>query len=116
MDKVVWKELTSEQQNALVAEKVMGVSVVTFPNGAHATTDDGVTISGIPKPYTTDMNAAWDVVERMASPEDDAFDYNPLCFTNWWDSTSLWGAKRNEAARMICIVALRACGVDVEYA
>ncbi|WP_206922906.1 BC1872 family protein [Alicyclobacillus suci] len=64
-----WATMTQRQRDALVAEQVMGYQVVSY-DGLLVSWDggddiwSGVNRGGVPS-YTTDISAAWEVVEQL---------------------------------------------------
>ena len=122
---VKWAELSARERDALVAREVLGYTDY-WPEGA------AMNMERVPY-YTTDIAAAWEVVEKMrergllvevgnraqsvgvgkgwyafaVSPDYEACDE---CGAPYDPDYSV-GATAPEA---ICIAALRACGVEVE--
>lgn len=84
-DPINWRELTLEQRDALVHEKVMGRSPNTL----------------IPA-YTTHTGATWLVINRVND--------NNLARENL---EKLVGPGQIPNLEQICIAALRACGVEI---
>jgi len=155
-DAVQWNELLPRERDALVAEKVMEYETVDgltlyrwvrdhpTPNfsgrtGKHAMVDPdewyrlfsapiGLTAAkwtDLPK-YTTDIAAAWEVVEKM--PKSAVVELR-----NMHEGVRTWHAEvwllpspfasaygdgfvgnADTAPEAICIAALRACGVEME--
>lgn len=132
-----WSEMTPEQRNRLVHEKVMGIdpaipcsgTFVTNPHDGHETLycpkcDAGIFFGDskthkqpLVPAYTTDMNAAWLAVERITQPPTKPLEINApkAIFAHWWaHGVDLWAMKGGEAAEAICITALRVHGVSIE--
>lgn len=69
-----------------------------------------------PVPYSTEIGAAWLVVERVTRiPESDeeAARAANTRFALWFERTSLWAMTAREAAHAICMGALEAVGVSL---
>lgn len=114
--------------DALVHEKVMGIptSIVTDPEelafrsepepeGSGEVDSDGVWWF-IPR-YSADISAAWRVVERITAPPrtvEEAERAANIRFFYWWQKANLCCESSAEAARSICIGALKAIGVPAE--
>jgi len=70
-----WSEMTPEERNALVAEKVFGRKIdrsMTWGNRWFLKRNDVPKQSGLTEsipPYTQSMDAAWLVIQRMAEQE-----------------------------------------------
>jgi hypothetical protein len=113
-------ELTSEELNTLVAEKVMGYTI------DHSTVDydglrmrcevwhrEGKTFN--PAPYSTDLKAAWSVAEEITSPQPplpgEVVPPNTR-FLLWFQSIAreFICSTEQDAARQICVCALIAMG------
>jgi hypothetical protein len=130
--------VTDRELDALVAEKVMGLPLLwahkvwsmedwlttDYPTEqntmAIVNEDKGDRIS-MPKflvipHYSTDIGAAWLVVERVTRiPESDeeATRAANTRFALWFERTSLWAMTAKEAAHAICMGALEAVGVSL---
>jgi len=101
---VRWAELSTEQRDRLVCEKVFGYKLTP------------ATLRFLPS-YTTSMDAAWMVVEHMkqlpqtiGSPREMAGTW----FIGWWKTVHLWEMSKEEAASAICVAALDVCGIKIE--
>lgn len=118
---VEWAEMSARERDALVAQKVMG-EIVTW----RTATVGGVerkwpTEHGIMcRYYTTDIAAAWEVVERMEQLgwRFDLSTYQAFTMMTGVDfehitSDGLAEATCETAPEAICVAALRAVGVDV---
>lgn len=113
--------------DALVAEKVMGLSyypVWTNSYGQHvphAVFDKGVkqnvVTCGYLKPYSTDIAAAWEVVEKFNGLYIGESESDPG--RHWWqfvdsnEQDSYIGAEGKTAPHAICLAALKAVGHDI---
>lgn len=118
--------LAPREQDALVAEKVMGWTLELrkyvwedpseFYRSDHADFHDGRCIpiteaSGYLRPYTTDISAAWEVVEKMGGYGRSLFEWSE----GWIfelvtsDGESVVG-QAYTAPLAICIAALKAVG------
>ena len=65
--------------------------------------------------YSTDIAAAWQVVERITQPPLTAEEAERAANTRfgfWWDEANLWAYSAPEAALLICRAALKAAGVS----
>lgn len=136
MNSKPWTEMTARERDALVAEKVMGWIdfwegegfVMGYPPNEQAMGIEGER-APVP-PYTTDIAAAWQVLERMTDPSrDDQCTFQMRRITDWDDPT--WGydvrfgrkydptrqpdriAWAHTAPEAICIAALKAVGIGV---
>lgn len=65
---------------------------------------------GFIKPYSTDISAAWEVVERLDGTYEPTIERHGPGWTAWFDSASAWAET---APHAICLAALKACGVDI---
>lgn len=132
-----WSELSPEQRDRLVHEQVMKhspdepctgdfVPMVPEADGLYCTGcgaeaywhDDQEHERPIPPHYTTDMNAAWRVVEKMK----EGGRTNPLnsLFVPWqYHLSYLYGRPSHRDVLYdlnpegICLAALKACGIAV---
>lgn len=100
--------------DALVAEKVMGEDL--SPLG----TLHGREIPYVPPHYSTDIAAAWQVMEHITAQKRDDFGWFDLRFVNdRWKATFITGAyyeardhiEAPTAPHAICLAALKAVGV-----
>lgn len=81
-----WTEMTPVQRDALIAEKIMGLRVYRYPAmefkkvgmeeiiytpETPVITDERGIVQGKPAPYSTDMNAAWQIIKHMAGIRND---------------------------------------------
>jgi hypothetical protein len=62
--------------------------------------------------YSTDMNAAWHIVEHIAVDESDHS--RASRFMLWWENNSLWAHSAQQAIDAICLWALEDYGVEIE--
>jgi hypothetical protein len=109
MSKYNWAEMTPRQRDALVAEKVMGWAKIEYSDGT-------VGFWWKVPHYTTDIAAAWAVVEKMrecginysvhnyGDGHECVFDKEMVVFER---------VSSSSAPEAICLAALRALGVDV---
>jgi starvation-inducible outer membrane lipoprotein len=101
---VKWSEMTPRERDALVAVKVMGWEVVrgtVVPPGYESWSKPEV------PSYTTDICAAWEVVEMMKRMDEHVrYHFDDLTCERYciWELTP----------EIICKAALKAMGVDVE--
>jgi hypothetical protein len=128
---IKWSAFTSEQRDALIAERVIGWvpqecdGSISWDHGIWRCLECGTdgtrhetTMHTIPVPhYTTSMDAAWLVVEKMK----EAGRNNGL-FVPWqYHLSYLYGRPSYRDtlydlnAEGVCIAALRAVGLQVEY-
>lgn len=84
--------------DALVAEKVMGLSIWRHGRRVDYKTDDSV-YNRVPS-YSTDIAAAWQVVERIRN--------NEVFHAECDDLIGLSRQTATNAARIICVAALKA--------
>ena len=108
--------------DALVAEKVMGCKVYVEANGNPRCDCPGANATG-PRPhasyglyaslkrYSTDIAAAWEVVEKMR--EDGFLVALYRSAGAWIADTNPGYGKSDTAPHAICLAALRAVGEDV---
>lgn len=120
--------------NKIVAVKVMGWKWWRFtketglypPDATWMPSQGGVLVDGpstecpeylgAVQKYSTNIACAWKVKQRVIDP------INPLkrpdgqnasvSFVNQFEQAHLWGASEEEAAKHICVMALRAVGVS----
>jgi hypothetical protein len=113
--------------DALVAEKVMGINPLLFgslvdykmPNGSI------VTLPYECKSYSTDIAAAWEVVEKLTQFK---FKLDQDGFSSWnaffleeqeqddgpaWHEDIEYEGNADTAPHAICLAALKAVGVDI---
>lgn len=145
-DTLRWSALSPEQRNALIHEKVMGKRLtcggtIEFSEHDVPSRAGGVAFTmtiwtcqrcgevGSGKPpecheklvplpsYTTDMNAAWLIVEHITNPPTSACEpYHSAGprFALWFKTADLWASTGQEAAEMICLHALKCVGVHLD--
>lgn len=118
--------------DALVAEKIFNKRVVREPVMMHDPNQEGAfkevlgfyevanhsTTFNIP-PYSTDIAAAWEVVEKMMNgtmPDEVRQRQSWRIFYDEMEDTNLVDLSASQAAEFICLAALKAVGVDVENA
>ena len=128
---IKWSELTPEQKDRIIAEKVMNWQEKQC-DGEHGEVSGGwfCTKCGregnwgedfyhaeLPPRYTTSLDAAWLGVERVTQApqsQEEALQFRSTRFMFWFEQSNLWTHTREEAANALCVAALRACGVEVE--
>lgn len=112
-----WDEMSARERDALVAEKIFGTPLDPYRPGWVI---DG-NIRTYLKNYTTDISAAWEVVEKMRERGHD-FDAGA-----WNKMKPVWSARfpkedvnnshydslGDTAPEAICKAALRTVGVEV---
>lgn len=99
----------------LVAEKVLGWKRghrYANGNGEWIFPEDGprhfrTDWDGTPG-FSTNIAAAWIVVEHMVEIVDGCVAAKTMAFAHWWNESSLWGHSAAEAAEAICIAAIEA--------
>lgn len=115
-DKQAGREL-----DVLVAERIMGLTPLqvkadmTIITASRDWLDegdyywiDGQVARELPH-YSTDIAAAWLVVERIMRVPETAEEVRRAANTRfgfWWDSAYLWACTSQDAARRICLAAL----------
>lgn len=108
--------MTPRERDALVAEKVMGWTLGTGDgNGYGYNFEFGVFRDSKPWSPSTDIAAAWEVVEKLFPAEDE---FNLRCFRrqNWkctfryFEGYSSYATTAPEA---ICLAALTGLGVEI---
>ncbi len=124
----IWAEMTSEERNALVAEKVFGRKIdrsMTWGNRWLLFRDDVSKQSGptesIP-PYTQSMDVAWLVIQRMAEQEFEevrsAFAYRLKVTFATQEGFDTFAANLDQLAswtpEKICLAALQTLGFGAE--
>lgn len=107
--------MTERELDRAIAEKVFGCDPLNARHGLHA--DGDIEYSwGYPlghdvaPPYSTDIAAAWRVVDEMTRiprTETEAIRMWNTRFGYWWDSAKLWACTASEAAHEICVAAVR---------
>lgn len=121
-----WAEMTPFQRDALVGEKIFGHRSVNW-SGLMVILKGELPLGGALPKYTTSMDAAWLVMQHLASqinPEN-IYDYEPFIrFTNALFSTeneelyTKYAFMAGDIAKWtpdrICLAALRAVGVEIE--
>lgn len=127
-----WQELSPEQRNRLVAEKVMGWKSKNCNGeiGEKSISSDGwyclkCGYSGywgddqeheqVPLHYTTDMNVAMEVIHHFTVPIAiwKGHDFTCKFLGVFADEKPSYGISKN-LAEAICKAALRSVGVDIE--
>ena len=111
--------LPGRELDAVIAEKIMELEVVRNKKGGWSigeanywyTNDEpgGVLSNPLPE-YSTDIAAAWEVVEKLQK-------LNPLHIRSditgrWFVSCGPFNASASTAAHAICLAALKAVGVE----
>ena len=104
-----WQAILKHQEIAIrvtiVPEASMDVELAE--RLFHSSEDDDFGPDGLP-PFSTDIKAAWQVVEHMAQDKT----IHPSGFPNstlwlhWWQNANLWADSAEDAAKRICIAAL----------
>lgn len=120
-----WKDLTTEQKDRLIAEKIMGWEPqecdgsISWDHGIWRCLEcgkDGTrheeTTHNTPTPhYTTSLDDAWMLIEHIIDQLSDAtvklaqWEEREMCF---------WCMRKDELCNEICIAALRAVGIEVQ--
>jgi hypothetical protein len=147
MSAIVWADLSPRERDALVGERVMGKrywlqqrgefrlavwsDAEWEPGKRHRapaneaerhTATDALTAArtgfyGEHPRYTTDIAAAWEVVEKMRETDDNMIPCIAWSVFGYWIAGFVFGgiadAKAATAPEAIAIAALRACGVEV---
>lgn len=128
-----WSAMSERERDALIATKIFGTLVEHLTQReARFTNEEGEEevhelLTGYvtkgkfgyePIPhYTTSIDAAWQVVERVTRPihtQEELIRAAKTDFTHWFDSACLWVCTASEAAELICINALRVTGEVIE--
>lgn len=120
-----WTDLTPRERDCLVAEKVMSIKVIDLGDGILYYNAPIGTCSFYCKnhqhmlpEYSTDINAAWDVVEKMRN----ILGQDIQSFSLWTTTTGTYGAHfklginnsfGDTAPLAICLAALKAMGVEI---
>lgn len=116
--------MTDRELDALVAEKVMGWARLQPGNDeiGWKTGPGALDLSGLPE-FSTDIAAAWEVVEeirrRGLAPEIALLAYGKawgVGFKSWRSNTTLTPANfvHASAPHAICLAALKAVGVELD--
>jgi hypothetical protein len=107
--------------DALIAEKVMGQKLHQSAfHGFLWFGEDGFPV----KPYSTDIAASWEVVEKIKtigpfSPDGIILRHDPYGEPEWivgvheWDEIKTIAASTISMSHAICLAALKAIGVEV---
>ena len=125
---IKWSELTSEQRDALVAEKIMGLEVVPDPYGRFfSIRGDDLYLHDSPEPYSTDMTAAWKILDQekfyayyvhCMKAKDTVLKEDGYSCSLYWihEDGSVWNtsATATTPQEAICGAALKSYGVEVE--
>lgn len=148
---IKWRELTAEQRDALIHEKVMSQSLMCdtqlmvtkchnpnisipfytwncpacdYMGSGNAPPHENSHLSKLPVPYyTTSMDAAWMIVEKMKEAKWGAFccELDGVLTGHRWDTARdkpyvTWFEQflYSLNAEGICIAALLACGAQVD--
>lgn len=100
--------------DALVAEKVMGIDVQYTAVG-HPYFGDGILLRKPVLHYSTDIAAAWLVVDHMNSIKMDTPEGYQLRakWSYWIHGASLYNCTAEQAAKEICLCACRAMDVSL---
>ncbi len=113
--------LTKREIDRLVAERVMGWTNLYGAGTRFGTTPEGKSHRIVP-PYSTDMSAAWEVVERLrksgyqgkidwARPE---LGYECIFWSSPVPPTEMQLPRAETASLAVCIAALKVMGVLIE--
>ena len=100
--------------NAMVAEKVMGYKMTEVAGTKYV---DGFSVQE-PRPYSTDLMAAWEVVEKMQDYQKPHQMGHPLHLKyhfwveKWYASIGASEALEDTVPLAICRAALKAMGVN----
>ena len=84
-----------------VAETIGNKAVYEFPPGV---------MNNLPR-YSTDIAAAWKVVEKITEPPKDIETSKRMSntiFSRWFDTADLWACSASEASLKICHAVIRA--------
>ena len=114
-------KITPREIDRLIAEQVMGWTNLSVAGNRFGTTPEGKVHRIVP-PYSTDMSAAWEVVEKLrllgyrggidwARPDSEYecyFGASPIPISE------RQSFKEETAPRAICLAALKVIGVSVE--
>jgi len=116
---------TNEKIDQLVAEHVMGFKLRTvnfaYSRAEKRTIDDDGRHDSAIKDYSTDIAAAWEVVDKMI--EDKEFSFNmmlhntmgyKIAFTNESEDYHTIECCRHTIPIAICKAALKAKGIDID--
>jgi hypothetical protein len=107
------------EMDALVAVHVMGWQFEQRPPDVYMGYIDprgSFRLSEEIPAYSTDINRAWLVVERITRPPETPEEAHRAANTRfgfWWGEANLWAYTSQEAAHAICLAALRANGVEL---
>jgi hypothetical protein len=102
----VYSGITSDKEYTM-SGKIADVDIEIAEHLFHSSEDDDFGSDGLPA-FSTDMGAAWEVVEYMAQDKT----IHPSGFPNstvwlhWWHEANLWADSAELAAQRICIAAL----------
>ena len=117
-DRHGWPTKEEREIDARVAEKVMGLDVERDGVTRDLRIDHVIRGTNLRVlPYTTDLNAAWQVVERITQPptkRDEPYHSAGPRFAIWFKTADLWASTGAETAEMICKAALKCVGVERE--
>jgi hypothetical protein len=102
--------------DALIAEKVMGQTLRQLGHVFSQRVGDVVPMFEIPPPYSTDISAAWQVVERLVEMRI-MLSLIPARYDNGFRWQAKWGEYSSDkwdqaptAPHAICLAALKAVG------
>jgi len=107
----------SPELDVLIADKVMGLEVCKRDHELKFYTDDNCfeCAKDFAKNYSTNIKAAWEVVEKMRAALDSGR------FMLYDDNNGEWQCDINNyieigdtAPRVICLAALKAVGVEID--
>lgn len=108
------RDLTPRQIDALIAKHIMGLEVTDNTYAAPIAVDYGVGEGGFDGPllkYSTDIKAAWEVVEKfdyyIIQADCGRYRVNLTPEYEWYD------ARAQSVPMAICLAALKAKGVEV---
>ena len=105
--------------DALVAEKVMGMKLDAAAGWNHPSLVQGTPLKIIPPKYSTDIAAAWQVVQNLRERGwyfdigDKPSDYEDMASPRVWSAfvdRVIFGADADTPMEAICLVALKSVG------
>jgi hypothetical protein len=122
-DPIIWKELTPNQRNAMIAQHIFGRKVIEWSKGRDLlmVREDNPRLSESTPAYTESMDAAWQVLQKMAEHEklhvfagQLYLDVGPLVPNDIPLSQFAIARLAKLTPTMICVAALRAHGLTIE--
>lgn len=111
-----WNELSPRKRDALIAEKIFGYEVFLIASEMYMNADGLMT--DLPH-YTTDIAAAWQVVEHMKAPDTEpGWEDNHSLFADFCGAfrcgSSVFDVMWQLTPETICLAALRTVGIEIE--